>query len=116
MANQLTYEDIETELRLYEFGRTLRPVVISPAWEILVDTIKSYVEDADLQVRKLVPGDPSVVASQAALYALDQFFTKFQEDVKRAVDFAAHPSQEITNFLLGVRDDSDVLKQQNLSN
>lgn len=108
MSNQVF--DIDNDLRLYELGRTLRPVVNSPAWEIIMDTIESYVEDLDTQVRKLVPGSPEVVPSHAALYALAEFATHFKDDVERAVAFANNPSPEVTQELLGTREASDVLK------
>lgn len=102
--------DIANELQLYELGRKLRIVYNSPAWEIITDTIQSYVDNLDYQVRNLLPGSPEVAASHAALYALDQFAKNFQEDVKRAVEFSNNPSPEVREALLGFRDSSDVLK------
>ena len=103
-------DQVENDLALFELGRQLRVIVNTPAWEIVLNTVDRYVDDLDQQVRKLPPGDTTVISAQAALYALDQFATKFKEDINRAVNFANHPSEEIREYLNGTRDANDVAK------
>jgi hypothetical protein len=112
MIDELAVENLENDLRLYELGRELRPLVNSPGWEILTDTMQSYVDDLDQQHRRVLPGDPNVIASHAALYALDQFVTKFKADIERAVDFANAPPQEVIAYAHQIRKSSDVLAAQ----
>ena len=112
MIDERDVTALENDLRLYQLGRELRPMVNSPSWEILTDTMKSYVEDVDEHHRKLEPGDPNIIASHAALYAIDQFVTKFKADIERAVDFANAPSQEVLEYAHEVRKANDVLAAQ----
>jgi hypothetical protein len=104
------YPNLENDLRTYEFGRKVQAVVISPHWPYLLEVIESYVQDMDDQVRNLVPGDPAVIAAQAALYALNQFAVKFKEDMESAVEFASHPPAAFLQALMEVKDASDVAR------
>jgi hypothetical protein len=108
--DQAFLDQVENDLSLFELGRQLRMIVNTPAWEIVLDTLNSYVEDADKQVRKMLPGSPEVMAAQAALYALDNLSTKFKEDIERAVNFANNPSDEVKQYINGTRDANDVAK------
>jgi hypothetical protein len=104
-------EDIDRQLDLYERGRVLRTIP-PDAWEIIKDTVHSYTDDLDQQVRGILPGDPSVVASHAALYAMSAFEDYFLKDIEAAMNFAVHPSDELKQYLSGVRESLDVLKAQ----
>jgi hypothetical protein len=107
-----TYQDdIDRQLDVYERGRILRTVP-TDAWQIVKDTIHSYVEDLDTQVRNIVPGDPSVIAAQAALYAISQFENFFLQDTGAAMELAVHPPPELSRYLLSTRESLDVLKAQ----
>ena len=104
-------DEMDRQLDVYERGRVLRTVP-TDAWQIVKDTIHSYVEDLDRKVRHLPPGDPSVVPEQAALYAISSFEDFFLQDTSSAMEFAVHPSPELTKYLLGARESLDVLKAQ----
>lgn len=106
-------DPLEDDVLRYEMGRKWRAIYHSPAWELLLDTLKSYVDDADYQVRKLPPGDPSVIAAHAALSALNDMVEKFELDIKSWVEFADNPSPEFVEYITGVRNSSDVLKAMN---
>jgi hypothetical protein len=108
------YPNLDQDIATYEFGSKARSIVVSPTWPYLLEVIDSYVQDMDDQVRNLIPGDPSVVASQAALYALHQFAAKFKIDLENAVDFAANPPEDFMRALVEVRDASDVSKSMRL--
>ena len=69
---EIYQDDIDGQLDVYERGRALRTIPVE-AWQIIKDTIHSYTEDLDKQVRHLPPGDPSVIAAQSALYAMSAF-------------------------------------------
>lgn len=103
-----TDPNFERELEAFEFGRKMRPIVISPSWPDLVEFINAYVETIDRNYRLLEPGDPGVVGAHAAVHALDEFARKFQEDLEAAVAFADKPSPELLRELRAVRDASDV--------
>ena len=107
------YSQVEHELEIYERGRTLRPVVGSEAWQILLETLKSYKDKAEDELFALPPGDPSVPTAHAAASALRQQYYFFQDDIQKAVDFAAKPSAELTDYLNGVIQQTDVLRAMN---
>jgi hypothetical protein len=104
-------DELESKIDVYERGRVLRTVP-DQAWDIIFDTVHSYVDSIDQQHRNLPPGDSSVVASHAGLSVMSQFEQFFKEDLENAMDFAAHPDEEFTKYLSGFRDRLDVLKQQ----
>lgn len=101
---------LQSELELYELGRQLRLVVISPAWEILIDVLNQYREKAKDELMSLAPGDPTVPTVHAASSAVWDVVEKFQQDVMSAVDFAANPSREVVDYLNGTLDANDVAK------
>jgi len=104
-------DELEGRMDLYERGRILRTVP-DQAWDIIFDTVHSYVDGLDQHHRDLLPGDPAVVATHAGLSVMSQFETFFKQDLKSAMEFAAHPDKEFSDYLLGARDRLDVLKQQ----
>lgn len=67
-------------------GRELRTIVGTQAWDIVMSTIQSYVDDANDTLISMVPGDPNVVAAHAAVSALHQFVKNFKEDIHKAVE------------------------------
>ena len=110
--NEIIYPDeLEGKIDVYERGRILRTVP-DQAWDIIFDTVHSYVDGIDQAHRSLAPGDPSVVASHAGLSVMSQFETVFKQDLENAMEFALHPDKEFTQYLSGFRDKLDVLKQQ----
>jgi hypothetical protein len=113
MQNVVYADEIDRQLDIYERGRLLRTIPVD-AWQIIKDTIHSYTEDLDQQVRHLSPGEPSVVASHAALYAMSSFEKFFLQDTSAAMEFAVHPSPELNQYLLGARESLDVLKAQGI--
>lgn len=104
------FTNIESDLRLYEYGMELRTVYGTTAWEVIVDTIKSYVDKTKEHLISLPPGDESVRTAHAAASALHDFYTKFLEDTAKAVDFVNRPSDELLIYLNRVRNASDVRK------
>ena len=111
MIDPLYPEELEGRMDLYERGRILRTVP-DQAWEIIFDTVHSYVDGLDQRHRDLLPGDPAIVASHAGLSVMSQFETFFKQDLESAMEFAAHPDKEFSSYLSRVRDSLDVLKQQ----
>lgn len=107
---QVDSEMLRQDLELYERGRRLRVIYNTPVWDILIDTLKAYVDGTLDQLGKLPPGDPTVPTAHAAWSALNQVYTNFQNDVQNAVDLAAHPPQHVTDFLSGALESQDVLK------
>jgi hypothetical protein len=104
------YSQTEKDVELYEKGRALRPVVGTEAWNILLDTLKAYKDKTEEELWALPIGDPNIPTAFAAASALRQQFTFFQEDVQRAVNFAANPTQEVTDYIYGVLRQSDVMR------
>lgn len=109
---QLDYSQVENEFEVYQQGRMLRTVVHTPAWEIVIDTLKSYRDKAIADLMALAPGDPNVPTAHAAAAALDDQFGKFQQDIANAVRMADQPSLELVDYLNGVVKNSDVLRAQ----
>ena len=108
--DRLPFVNIESDLSLYEYGLELRTVYGTTAWEVIVDTIRSYVDRTKERLIALPPGDETVPTAHAAASALNDLYNKFLEDTKSAVDFANHPSDELLQYLHIVRNASDVKK------
>jgi hypothetical protein len=109
---EVVYQDeMDGQLDLYERGRVLKTVSVE-AWQIIKDTIHSYTENLDQQVRRIPPGDPSVIAAQSALYAMSAFENFFLQDTEAAMECSSRPSPELKQYLLHARDSLDVLKAQ----
>lgn len=108
--DQNALDQIENDLNTYERGRQLRPLVNSPLWEILVDSLESYRDNANQELVNLAPGDPTVPTVHAAVSAIYDLVAKFQQDVHAAVNFANNPSEELRKYLTGTRDANDVAK------
>jgi hypothetical protein len=106
----IDYDQIEPELNLYERGRMLRTTINTPGWETVLETIHSYVEDIDRQMRAIPVGDPSVVPSHAALFALDKFETYFKQDISNAIEVSENPSEDLQHYLIESKDRFDVRK------
>lgn len=104
-------QQIEQDLELYELGRQLRSVINSPGWEVIMLTIQQYVAETTEALLALPPGDPEVPTAHAAASALKDFLHKFRQDIKRAVDFANEPSEDLREYLTGVRRANDVQAQ-----
>lgn len=109
-------EQLEQDIEVYERGRLLRSIVITPAWDVIIDTLRTYKDVAVSDLLSLAPGDVTVPTAHAAAAALTEQFDKFQQDIKNAVDFAAQPSDELRNYLISARDRLDVLKMQGQEN
>jgi hypothetical protein len=73
------------EIEQWDRGRVLSQIVHTESWSILLDTIKSYVDDASEALLRLSPGDPNVKEAHAVAYALTDFYEKFQEDINAAI-------------------------------
>ena len=111
----LNLVDIQEELDLYEKGRMLRTIVSTPAWKLVIQALEDYRDKADQDLRDLPPGDPTVPTAHAAVSALDSVVAHFQQDINHAVDFAAKPSQEVSNYLKGAGRVLDVSKATGMS-
>ena len=106
----LNFEEIQEELDLYEKGMMLRTVVKTPVWEIIVQVLSDYKDNAVQQLVNLPPGDPTVPCAHAAASALDDQLAKFQQDVSAAIESATNPSPELRAYLSGATEALDVQK------
>jgi hypothetical protein len=102
------FSNIEGELELYNKGRELRTVVNHPGWNTVIQTLQDYRDKAVQTLVDLPPGDPTVPTVHAAASALDDQFVKFQQDIEKAIEFAANPSEEVTLWLKGAYKAADV--------
>ena len=102
------FNDLEAQLDVYEKGLMLAPVVKTPVWELIVQTLTDYKDKAVQQLVDLPPGDSTVPCAHAAASALDDQLAKFQQDVNSAVEAAANPSDELRDYLSGALKQSDV--------
>ena len=83
-------------------------LVHSPEWEIVVQVLQDYRDKARDALIHLPPGDPNAMLAHAAASATNDVFERFQEDIKNAVYAAEHPSDELRDYIFGVRKDMDV--------
>ena len=84
-------EGDRAELDLWEKGRELQSIVNTRGYEIILDTLKNYVAQANEALVSLVPGDPGVVTAHAAVSGASQLVYYFQQDINAAVE-ASHRS------------------------
>jgi hypothetical protein len=84
-------EDDRAELDLWEKGRELQSIVNTRGFEIILDTLQSYVDNANDSLIRLAPGDPAVITAHAAVSAASQLVNYFKEDINAAVE-ASHKS------------------------
>ena len=101
---------LEIDLALYDKGRQLRVIVNTPAWETVVQTLEDYRDAAKDDLIALAPGDTTVPTAHAAAAALDTLVAHFKQDIAKAIDAAANPSDEVKEFLFGAREHLDVAK------
>jgi len=85
LGRKLTEEE-KFELILWDRGRTLAPQVQTESWQIILDSIKSYVDDAAEALVFMSPGSTTLKEAHAVAYALKTFYIKFQEDIFRAIN------------------------------
>jgi len=102
------YDNLAQQFDVYEKGRRLRMLVHSPEWEIVVQVLQDYRDKARDALIYLPPGDPNAMLAHAAASATNDVFERFQEDIKNAVYAAEHPSDELRDYIFGVRKDMDV--------
>jgi len=85
LGRNLTDEE-KFEIVLWDKGRTLAPHIQTESWQIILDSIKSYVDDAAEALVIMSPGSTTLKEAHAVAYALKSFYIKFQEDIFRAVN------------------------------
>ena len=102
------YDELDRQFDVYEKGRRLRMLVHSPEWEIVVQVLQDYRDKARDAVIALPPGHEGVMLAHAAASATNDVFERFQEDIKNAVYAAEHPTDELRDYIFGVRKDMDV--------
>jgi len=90
------------EIEMWKRGMELRSIVGTEVWEILLGTLRQYVDKADEELRALPPGHPSVVTAHAALSALDQGFKLFKEDIEAAVEASKTVPEALRNTVQGL--------------
>jgi hypothetical protein len=101
MTNEFETESLAEELAIYQRGQQLARIVRDPAWQIVVDTIQSYADNADADLRRLPPGDSTVPTAHAVVFALDDLAKKFNFDVQNAVNL--QPSDELKAYIRALR-------------
>jgi hypothetical protein len=85
LGRVLTDEE-KYEVVLWDKGRTLAPHIQTESWQIILDSIKNYVDEAAEALVVLSPGSPTLKEAHAVAYAMKTFYIKFQEDIFRAVN------------------------------
>ena len=83
----------QEELKMWDRGRVLAQIVHTDAWAILLDSIRSYVEQANEDLTNLAPGDVNVPVAHAVAFALKDFYRKFQQDVQKAIETSLQQPQ-----------------------
>ena len=107
---EISLEQFEQQLEVFEKGRALARFVNDVNWETVLQVLQDYRDNARDALIALPPGDPQVPLAHAAASATHEVFRNFQEDISRAVDFAQNPPAEFKQRMLGVRDSLDVAK------
>ena len=106
----ISLEQYEQQLDLYEKGRILSRFVHDPNWEVVLQVLLDYRDKYRDALVALPPGDPRVPLAHAAASSSNDIVNLFQGDISRAIDFAQHPPAEFVNKMRGVRDALDVAK------
>ena len=93
LGDQLN-EDDRAELDLWENGRELQSIVNTRGFELLLGMLQAYEDGANLQLKLLPPGDPSVITAHAAVSALFDLNVKLKQDINAALE-ASHKSPSV---------------------
>lgn len=107
---EISLDQFEQQLEVYEKGRALNRFVHDPNWEIVIQVLEDYRDKYRDALVALPPGDPQVPLAHAAASASNDIFEFFQKSINDAVNFAQHPPTDFTHRMLGVRDALDVAK------
>lgn len=105
---EIQFEDIKSDLELYDMGRSIKAVYKTPAWDLIMGVFEDYRDRANEQLTDLPPGDPTVVTAHAAVSALKDAVNKAQQDFAAAVEMAKNPPSDVTEYLTGVVKAMDV--------
>lgn len=80
------------QIELWQKGKALQQLTSVYGWEVLLEMMQSYPQDAIRQLLIVPPGDNDrVIAAHAVAYALNDFYTKFIEDVNNAIENGKAP-------------------------
>lgn len=104
-AQGVALEDYQrSEIELFETGRELRNVVNTPAWEIILNSMRRYADKAVEDLLNLLPGDPAVTTAHAAASALVQQHIYFKQDVERAVQASYKTPEALLPAVRAIRE------------
>lgn len=73
------------EVEQWQRGTKLRNLVNTEEWQIILDTLHSYVLAANADLMKLQVGDPTVLTAHAAASGVEQLYHLFKHDIEAAV-------------------------------
>lgn len=82
-------EEQKQEIRLYTFGRELAHMVDLPGWQVALEMLADYANNASATLISLAPGDARVPNAHAAASALTSLYKNFIRDVATAVESAS---------------------------
>ena len=101
LGDQLN-EDDRAELDLWEKGRDLQSIVNTRGFDILLETLQTYVDNANANLISLAPGDPNVITAHAAVSAANQLVSYFKQDINAAIE-ASHKSPTALKRVAGLQ-------------
>lgn len=106
----ISLETFERQVDLYDKGRRLRKFTQDLDWELVIQILQDYKDNASDALDNLPPGHPNVMQAHAAVSATKQVLVNFQRYITAAVEFAEHPPEEFKSRMLASRDALDVSK------
>lgn len=81
-------EEQADEIRKYLAGKELEHLVDLPGWQVALEMLASYPNQASAALMSMAPGDPRVPNTHAAVSVLTDLYNKFIRDVANAVEAA----------------------------
>lgn len=86
IGRELT-QDERNEIEVWQKGKALAPLTGFYGWEVVMEMLRSYAEDAIQRLIVTDPGDTTnIVGFHAAAYAANKIYHNFATDVKNAID------------------------------
>ena len=91
-SEPLTEEERQAVQQFYN-GRALQQIVIMPGWQVLLSTLAAKKDLATEELKKVLPGDPRVVAAHAAWHAAISVLEDIEYEVNAAIEYSKIPPE-----------------------
>lgn len=80
-------EEEQFQIDQWQNGQSLADMIQHPGWEVIVNMLKSYRDEALFRLAATDPGNiDEVRTNHAVFYSAERILNNFQQDVNRAIE------------------------------